>query len=184
MFEERKTEDVSKWVSLYSNYLYSYCLGRVNDTELANDLVQDTFVAGLQALDRFEGKSEIKTWLISILKRKIVDHWRRIKSHQTYAMSNFFYSDSQQIWNEKLLTDTTLSDIEINIFNNELKDTLNECISSLPIKWKQVFIDKMINHNDSEAVCIKNNITASNFWVIMHRSKLKMRVELEKKGFN
>lgn len=180
MSDIRKMEDVSKWANLYSNYLFNYCLVKVNDTELAKDLVQDTFIAGLQGLEKFEGKSEIRTWLISILKRKIVDYWRKKNKYQTYTMSSFSMRENHQYWQEKHRPENMQSDIEAHLFNNELKGVLKDCISLLPDKWKQVFIDKMINENTSEVVCQKNNITASNFWVIMHRSKLIMRHSLEK----
>ncbi len=49
---------------------------RVNDVDLAKDLVQETFISGLKSIDKFEGKSSVKTWLVAILKRKIIDHWR------------------------------------------------------------------------------------------------------------
>ena len=81
------TTDTSLWVDEYSDMLYNYSYTRVNDHELALDLVQDTFVSALKGLDNFQGKSTIKTWLFSILKRKIIDHWRKQESRKTRPMS-------------------------------------------------------------------------------------------------
>ena len=61
------------WVEDYGDYLFNYTISRVSDSQLAYDLVQDTFLAALSARDSFEGRSTEKTWLISILKRKIID---------------------------------------------------------------------------------------------------------------
>ncbi len=66
----------------------------------------------------------------------------------------------------------------------ELGKALRDCISRLPPNWRSVFIDKMVDHKDSEVVCKDNEITESNFWVIMHRAKLQMRACLEKKWIN
>ena len=64
-------------MELYGDYLFNYAFSRLNDKALFYDLVQDTFLAALTALKSFEGRSTEKTWLISILKRKIIDEYRK-----------------------------------------------------------------------------------------------------------
>ena len=76
------SRDPEQWVDLYGNYMYRYALARVADPETAQDLVQEALVAAIQAFERFQGRSSIKTWLIAILKRKIVDHYRRASNRQ------------------------------------------------------------------------------------------------------
>ena len=75
MSKEEQAVDTSLWIDEYSDMLYNFSITRVNDHELARDLVQDTFVSALKGLESFKGKSTVKTWLFSILKRKIIDHW-------------------------------------------------------------------------------------------------------------
>lgn len=70
----QNTLDPSKWVDSYSDYLYNFAYYRVNDQELAEDLVQDTFLSALKARDSYKGEAAEKTWLVSILKNKIIDH--------------------------------------------------------------------------------------------------------------
>ena len=65
--------DPSNWVKEHADYLYAFAFARISDVERAKDLVQDTFLAGLEKLNRFEGKSSIRTWLTAILKNKIID---------------------------------------------------------------------------------------------------------------
>ena len=167
------------------DYLFGFAIVRVNDHDLAKDLVQDTFIAGLQGLDRFEGKSTIKTWLVSILKRKIIDFWRQRESRKTDSFSNFFGGgDDHMKWLESKQPKGRLSEIETKIENEELRAVLLNCMAGLPEKYKSVFIDKMIDEKDSEEICKEYNITASNFWVIIHRAKLQMRNCMEKKWFN
>lgn len=70
----------------HTRYLKSYALRRVRDPDLADDLVQDTFVAALSAAGRFEGRSAARTWLVGILKHKILDAFRhRARSPIAYA---------------------------------------------------------------------------------------------------
>lgn len=181
---EENNVDTSQWVDLYADYLFNYAISRVSDEELAKDLVQETFIAGLKSLSKFEHKSSVKTWLVSILKRKVIDFWRQKESRKTDTFSNFFKGEDDGHWEDRHQPKGMLASIEIDIHNEELANVLQSCISFLPIQWRQVFIDKMIERKDSEEVCKENDISSSNFWVIMHRSKLQLRECLEKKWFN
>ena len=64
-------------MDLYGDALYLYAMARLHDEPLAEDLVQEALLAGLKAHDRFAGNASEKTWLIGILKHKIVDHFRQ-----------------------------------------------------------------------------------------------------------
>src|SRR5580698_7089221 len=81
-----------KWIERYADMLFSYSLARVNRQDVAEDLVQDTFFSALKAKDQFQQKSSEKTWLIAILKRKIIDYYRK-KSTQNEL--NIFDKDTK-----------------------------------------------------------------------------------------
>ena len=66
------------WVDKYSDYLFNFTIIKVNDSEIAKDLISETFLAGLKSKDNFKGEASERTWLTSILKRKIIDHYRKI----------------------------------------------------------------------------------------------------------
>jgi len=66
-----------KWIERYSDVLFSYTISRITKREVAEDLVQETFFIALKGKDSFLGNASEKTWLISILKRKIIDHYRK-----------------------------------------------------------------------------------------------------------
>ncbi len=65
------------WLDRHGDALYAYALMRVRDASVAEDLVQDTLLAAIRSVDRFKGESSERTWLIGILKHKVLDHWRR-----------------------------------------------------------------------------------------------------------
>ncbi|MFA7327306.1 MAG: RNA polymerase sigma factor [Candidatus Kapaibacterium sp.] len=69
---------IKSWVELYSDQLYTWAFYKTSDKETAEDLVQETFLAAINSFEKFEGKSEPKTWLLSILKNKIADHFRKV----------------------------------------------------------------------------------------------------------
>jgi len=74
-----------KWIDNYADYLYNYAVTRVSNTEIAKDLVQETFFAGLKSAKNFQGKATERTWLVAIMKRKIIDHYRKINSKKAKA---------------------------------------------------------------------------------------------------
>ena len=74
------TINPNNWIKLYSDYLFNYTISRVNDREIARDLVSETFLSGLKSMENFSGKASERTWLTSILKRKVIDHYRKINS--------------------------------------------------------------------------------------------------------
>ena len=84
----------NKWIDKYADYLFNYAVVRVNNSDLAKDLVQETFFAGLKSAKNFKGKASERTWLISILKRKVIDHYRKINSKKGKAEVRMnFYND-------------------------------------------------------------------------------------------
>lgn len=67
------------WVDQYADKLYNFALKKVFSEQLAEDLVQETFLSALQGRANFKGESSELTWLISILKNKVVDSFRKEK---------------------------------------------------------------------------------------------------------
>lgn len=181
-----------KWAELYGDYLYNYSISRVNSREVALDLVQETFLAGLSARTSFEGRSSVKTWLISILKRKIIDHYRKNYRNKEDAIldKNFsegggelpFYGDGEMKGHWK--ADRVPQDWNISadkaLENEELGNIIKDCITALPDKWGAVFALRVVEELASEDVCKEMEITASNLWVILHRAKLQLRDCVEK----
>ena len=186
------TTSPEKWVDLYGDYLFSYARSRVNDNEQAYDLVQDTFLAALGARTSFEGRSSEKTWLISILKRKIIDHYRKTgrKKELNLLDRDFgeekgtlpFYPDGNMEghWTEERAPSDWRISPEGAVENEELKDVLAKCIGLLPDKWESVFALRVVEEMETEEVCKELDITASNMWVILHRAKLQLRECVEK----
>ena len=71
----QKGTSPENWLNDYGDILYRYALIRVRSEATAEDLVQETLLAGIQAIDRFSGQSTVRTWLVGILKHKIIDHF-------------------------------------------------------------------------------------------------------------
>ena len=174
--------DPNKWIDQYSDYLFNYTITRVNDRAIAQDLVQDTFFAGLKSMKNFKGEASERTWLISILKRKIIDHYRKINSKkgQAEVKMNFNYDgENEGDWLEERVADPFDKTAEDTIENSELGIAIHDCIGKLPEKQAQVFKMKTLLGYETEAICNELDITASNLWVIIHRARTALASCLE-----
>lgn len=176
----------NNWVQLHADYLFNYTISRINNHDLAKDLVQETFFAGLKAKDNFKGLASERTWLISILKRKIIDYYRKINSTKGKAEVKMnFYADGEREgeWIEERVPTNWDTDAEKSIENEELNDALNKCIDNLPEKYASVFKMKTLQHFETEEICKELDITASNLWVIIHRARTQLRRCMEDNWF-
>src|SRR5205085_11831113 len=67
-----------RWVDDHGECLYRYALVRVRKPEVAEDLVQETFLTAVRGYEKFGGRSPERSWLVGILKNNIVDHFRKL----------------------------------------------------------------------------------------------------------
>lgn len=184
---KENAEVVEKWVNNHSDYLLNFAIKKISDRELALDLIQDTFVAAFQGIDSFEGRSQPKTWLVSILNRKIIDHWRKENSRKTDVASHFFRSENDKMegfWVLENAPSQRVSSVEQDIEKEEQIKELSDCIDTLPNNWKGIINAKYMENKRGAEICTEYDISSSNFWVIVHRAKIVLRDCLEKKWFN
>jgi RNA polymerase sigma-70 factor (ECF subfamily) len=177
----------SKWIENYADSLFNYAIVRVSDREIAKDLVQETFLSGLQGLASFRGDSSEKTWLFSIMKNKIIDHYRKSAAHNAISFSNFeqsfdynSYFDEEGEWKESAgpvnWSDSNRDDYR----SKEFHETLQKCLNKLTVQSRTIFTLKYLEDLEFEAICKVLEISTSNYWVIMHRTKLIIRQCIEK----
>ena len=174
------------WIDRCADYLFNYTITRVNDREIAQDLVQETFFAGLKSMKNFKGEASERTWLISILKRKIIDYYRKINSKKGQAEVRMNYSgdsESEGDWIEERVADPFDINAEGKIENEELGLAIHDCIDKLPEKQATVFKMKTLQGYETETICNELNITASNLWVIIHRARTALAGCLQESWF-
>lgn len=166
-----------QWIDLYADYLFNYTISRVDDSEIAKDIVQDTFLAALKSAKNYKGDASERTWLIAILKRKIIDHYRKINSNKGKAEVRMSFAnddESEGDWLEKKVKDPFSLNAENILENEELGLAIHSCIGKLPNKQAEVFKMKTIDGYDTETICNDLNITSSNLWVLIHRARTSL----------
>jgi RNA polymerase sigma-70 factor (TIGR02943 family) len=178
-----KENQISAWVKAHSDGLFSWALYKTSDKTIAEDLVQETFISAFEHLDRFEGKSNPKTWLQSILNNKITDHYRRqsrsiMQRPDTDAGLTDTMFDASGAWKANGLEHAW--DEEVHFMDNpEFNAVLEQCMGDLPSNWRLALLSKYILNKDPKAICQELDISASNYWQIVHRAKLLLKKCLE-----
>ena len=181
----------NNWIGLYSDQLYRFALSRVNNNQLAEDLVQETFISALKSLKGFKGESTEKTWLYSILRNKVIDYYRSSEKkmaskfydiNDEKGTDHFFYSEGKSSgeWVRGHEPTSFHEAADQPLERIEFMQILKLCMELLPMKWAEVFRMKNIEEFDSKEICKELEITPSNLWVIIHRAKLQMRECMEK----
>ena len=179
--------DPHSWVRAHADYLYAYTRARVNDEEQARDMVQETFLAALEKINTFEGRSSERTWLTAILRNKIIDHYRKKSSvllnadvRQAEDEQTGFFNPDDGHWNSEPAPKHFGIDDYDPLRSKEFDHILMKCMQKLPALWLSVFTMKHMDDEATDIILAELKLTSSNFWVIIHRAKLNLRACLQK----
>ena len=175
------------WVDLYGNTLFRFAVARVGDHEIAEDLVQETFLAAVKSMERFKGQSSEKTWLFSIMKHKIVDHLR-MKKLKTSGREVSFDSDSVEEFfaengNWRVRPEHWSENPGRVHENKEFVDHFYKCLADLPERNADAFVYREIDGLSTKEICEILGVSKNNCWVILYRARMLLRQCLEIAGF-
>ena len=177
-------DDVATWLAEHGDFLYRFALKRLGSQEVAEDLVQDTFVAALRSLKDFQGRSAVQTWLIGILKHKITDHFRKVsrqrqrEANDSEAVIDLFHGGH---WKTSL--GAWPMDPVRSLENKEFWRELAACQDKLPAKLAAAFRMREVEDMSMSDICEVLDISASNLSVRLHRARLLLRECLDRNWF-
>ena len=183
-----RTCDPQQWVAKYAGYFNSYAISRINDEEFARDLMQETFLAALERVEKLEGRSSENTWLTAILKNKIIDVYQKKSSGllkrrdiQSEELDpDIFFEPEDGHWKVQHQPQAFGIKTYDQLASKEFNYILQQCMQKLPELWLSVFT---MNHMDDQAtdlICSELKVTPSNFWVFIHSTKVNLRACLQK----
>ncbi|MBI5777325.1 MAG: sigma-70 family RNA polymerase sigma factor [Nitrospirae bacterium] len=186
------SSDPQGWPNLYGDYLYRFALLRTREASVAEEMVQETFLAALQARDRFAGQSTERSWLVGIMKHKIVDHFRKVtREIPTDDMEHVGAGedvdgafDQHGHWKPGASAPMDWPGNPSGMLEQkQFWDVLKRCLGELPPRMAQVFSLREVDEVSSEEICTMLGITPNNLWVLLHRSRKHLRQCLETHHF-
>ena len=180
-------------VGAHHGALVRMALGHVADREVAEEVVQDTWMAVIQGLSRFEGRSSLRTWIFGILIHKAKDRGVREKRHTTFSdfeshdddhdeaidPSRFHQSGEwaghwsvpPQPWDEQTP--------EALLASRQAVAAMQQAIEALPPTLKDVLILRDIEGIEAKKACELLKITETNLYVRLHRARERVRRSVE-----
>ena len=180
-------------VNQHHGALIRMAMGYVADREVAEEVVQDTWMAVIGSLDRFEGRSSLRTWVCGILIHKAKDRGVREKRHTTFSAFESYDDDNDeavdpsrfqqsgewaghwafppQPWDDRTPEKLLASQQAVN--------AMQRAIEALPATLKDVLILRDVEGVEAKEVCELLNITENNLYVRLHRARERVRVAVE-----
>jgi RNA polymerase sigma-70 factor (ECF subfamily) len=183
----REATDPSGWVDQYGNDLYRYALVRVRNAETAEELVQETFLAALKGKKSFSGRSSEKTWLIGILKHKIVDAYRKSSREKALGMGEEDDDPAEALFDTsghwRNGPESWGGDPKSLVEKKEFRDVLDQCLEGLPDRLARAFFLREMEARETEEIRKDLGVTATNLGVMLHRARARLRHCLERNWF-
>ncbi|MFN2309750.1 MAG: sigma-70 family RNA polymerase sigma factor [Gammaproteobacteria bacterium] len=177
------------WLDAHGSALYRYAMQRLRDAHSAEEVVQETLLAALQARERFSADASVRTWLIGILKHKILDHFRH--QARTVALTDSHGSEASYAGavDENFTEDghwragiAEWGDPEVVLEQGQFWEVLHYCLERMPTRLARLFILREIMETETENICQELAITPTNVWTMLYRARLGLRQCLARHG--
>lgn len=186
--DTRTLGDPATWVDEHGDALFRYALLRIRERASAEDVVQETFLAAVKSKNEFQGNSEVRTWLIGILRHKIGDYFRK-NGREVQVDSNPDDADPviDSWFNKKGFWIKPPKTWDVNpaelAERQEFWLVLQGCMDALPGRAGEAFSLRVVDNIEAGEVCKVLGISTTNLWVLLHRARARLRACLEEKWF-
>jgi RNA polymerase sigma-70 factor (ECF subfamily) len=176
-------------VNQYFNAMVRIAMIYVNDPAVAEEVVQETWLAALKGLDRFEGRSSFKTWLFTILTNRARTRATRESRYLPLNTSGESDDDEPSVaperftaadhWSENDMPQSWDRVPEASLLSQETMDTILKAISALPPNQREVIRMRDVEGFSSAEVCNILSLSETNQRVLLHRARSRVRQTLE-----
>ncbi len=183
-----ETVNPEMWLTEYGDYLYGYAMKRVSDEHVAEELVQEALLTALEKRDTFEGRSSTRTWLVGILKFKVLHHYRekgRGAEEITEALGGELV-DSQfnKLGKWKKGPANWGDQPGDGAEAEELRAVLADCLLKMPSRVAEALMLYEQQSLDGEKLAKVLEATTSQIYVMLHRARAALRKCMEMNWFS
>ncbi|MEY8878151.1 MAG: sigma-70 family RNA polymerase sigma factor [Leptothrix sp. (in: b-proteobacteria)] len=169
--------DLASMLQTLREPLMRYARKQLRNEAWAEDAVSETLLAALEKPQAFAGQSQLKTWLVGILKHKLVDQIRRHGREISASPEDgediddlLFKADGH--WRE---APQEWGNPEATLGQRQFFEVLDACVDALPGQQGQVFMMREWLELDTAEICNQLGISSTNLFVILHRARLRLR---------
>ena len=176
--------DFAAQVQALRPQLMRYARGQLRNEAWAEDAVSDTLLAALEKPQAFAGLSQLKTWLVGVLKHKLIDQLRKQQREATVLSQDDDEDIDAQLfdasghWREDV---PDWGNPELQLGQQQFIAVLEACCSQLPPVQGRVFMMREWLELETDEICKTLAITPTNLWVLLHRARLRLRECLQQR---
>lgn len=180
--------DFSRQIEALRPQLLRYARSQLRNPAWAEDAVSETLLAALEKPQAFAGQSQLKTWLVGVLKHKLVDQLRRHHREATLLDADdgedldALLFDAAGHWREPPPDWGEHPEHCLN--QRQFMAVLDACCEHLPPVQARVFLMREWLELDSAEICKELSISSTNLFVLLHRARLRLRECLQQTWFN
>ena len=175
-FQNGNISSYNHLVFRYKDRLFNYIYQFVHDIDLAEDLLQDTFLKLYTHKNSYKEIAKFSTWIYTIAGNFAKTELRKFKRRKTYSHSDLSFNDNEFIIEDK---NKTPSDI---FLNEGLKESLHECLSSLSLNFKNIIILRDIQELSYDEISTIVELSLGTVKSRINRARLKLYECLQNKG--
>ena len=155
---------------------------RVRNDAWAEDAVSETLVAALENPSAFAGRAKLRTWLVGILKHKLVDQTRRGTHERQFEHLDDDESEagdlSNAITGSAFKDPAAWGDPQERLSRRQFMTQFDRCLKQLPPQQARAFILRNWMEEETDDICNQLGVTAGNLAVILHRARNRLRDSL------
>ena len=172
------------WLDRFGDALYGYAVRRVGRGDVAEDLVQETLLAGVRARPSYDGRADEGTWLTGILRNKVADHLRgryrrgrtdggSLDAHGQADADEAAAFDRRGRWRSGVASWS--GDPHRLAEGAEFRRAVDACLAKLPRRMAHVFRGRVEDDASTADLCAELDISADNAWALLHRARLRLQ---------
>ena len=178
MTHDLKLSNPEDWIDEHGDYLFRHAMFRLRDAAAAEDVLQETLLAAMKGRADFRGASSERTWLVGILRHKILDRFREVsRLRPLYDIDAFDEFDFQENGHWRLDSAPVAWRAKPGelIEQKEFWEVFSHGLCSLSARTATAFILREVDGLDTDEICEALNVSQENLWVMLHRARLSLR---------
>jgi RNA polymerase sigma-70 factor (TIGR02943 family) len=172
-----------QWLGRHGDALFRYALMLVADEHRAEDLVQETLLAALEGRGRFSADASERTWLIAILRHKVIDERRRDRRRDQYLgdVDPVVEGNFNRFGKWRKPPGRWSPNPQMLLESQEFWAVFQSCMRALPTRMREAFAMRMVEDLDAAETCRILEISSANLWTLLYRARERLRRCLEGK---
>jgi RNA polymerase sigma-70 factor (TIGR02943 family) len=171
--------DFSHQIQTLRPQLLRYARNQLRNDAWAEDAVSETLLAALEKPQSYTGMAQLKTWLVGILKHKVIDQIRRHRREVSITSGDDDLEDLDSLlftakghWQEM---PADWGNPGAALGQRQFFEVLEACMEHLPGQQGRVFLMREWLELDTEEICKETGVSATNLFVLLHRARLRLR---------